>query len=717
MGVPPATPADPSAAVNVGPEGRRRGTATSAFGVGRREGHDASGFYSRFTPPKLSVDDTVALPTALDSVWVGDARSMDSHGSVADRSVALVVTSPPYFAGKEYEQEMGVGHVPADFADYLNMLHDVFAQCFAKLEPGGRIADNVANLGRKPYRSLAADVIDLLEGLGFLLRGEIIWQKSHAAGGSCAWGTYQRPGNPVLRDVSERIVVASKERFDRAVPADERAKVGLPHEGTITMDEFIDATTDVWEMPAESATRVGHPAPFPIELPRRLIELYTYRGDLVLDPFMGSGSTAVAAVRTERHFVGFDTDAAYVALAERRVAEERESGTPGRLRVTVPASRSVARPAVGTPEERAIAAGAKARDLALLTLAECGFINVEERPKFTDLGVAVDYRARDAEGRTWLFLLTGAYSASRPGLKRADVLWRSLGVASVLHIAQAADPVRDDIGPLVLLTTDVPPPRSAGGRALRSVWGDGLPILDVCLLLDPQDAARLAAVGSGRPPSPQATPTSIDNRASITDSDGVRLPERPPGETEWDGEAYQQRFDELAASGSPVHGEADFVERFDPSSVLDAGCGTGRVTAELSERGYDVVGIDRDVSMITTARALAPDVDFRIEDASRARLGRVFALVLMAGNVPLFTPEGSHDALVSGCARHLSAGGRLVAGFQLDRGYSLAEYDAACASVGLVLETRFSTWGGEPYGPDDDYAVSVHRLTAGVPIS
>jgi DNA modification methylase len=709
----PATPVDPSVTVNNGPDGRRRGTATSAFGVGRREGHDASGFYARFTPPLLSDDDTVARPNTLDSIWVGDARNMDTHGSVADRSVALAVTSPPYFAGKEYEQAMGVGHVPADFADYLNMLHDVFAQCFAKLEPGGRIAVNVANLGRKPYRSLAADVIDLLVGLGFLLRGEIVWQKSRAAGGSCAWGTYQRPGNPVLRDVSERIVVASKGRFDRAVPADERARAGLPHEGTITMDEFVDATTDVWDLPAESATRVGHPAPFPVELPRRLIELYTYRGDLVLDPFMGSGSTAVAAVRTERHFVGFDTDTEYVALAERRVADERASGTTGRRRVTVAPSGTVARLAVGTAEDVAVAQGAKARDLALLALAEAGFLNVEEGPKWTELGVAVDYRARDAKGRTWLFLLTGAFSATRPGLKRADVLWRSLGLASVLYVARTADPGRDDIGPLVILTTDVPPPRSAGGRALQAVRGEGLPAHDVCVLLDPEAAARLAALGSGTPSSRQATPTKpTHGMTPITGGDDVQAPDRPPGETEWDGAAYQQRFDDLAASGSPIHGEADFVERFDPLSVLDAGCGTGRVAAELSERGYDVVGIDRDASMIATARGLAPHVDFRIEDVTGAQLGRMFELVLMAGNVPLFTPEGSHGALVTGCVRHLTTGGRLVAGFQLDRGYSLAEYDTACASVGLVLEARYRTWGGDPPGPDDDFAVSVHRLPA-----
>ena len=290
------------------PVSRRRPTSTSAFGVGRREAHDASSFYARFTPPRLSDDDHVTPHPGTDTLWVGNARDMDRYGEVADNSVALVVTSPPYFAGKEYESVLGVGHVPADYHDYLSMLHDVFGQCFEKLEPGGRIAVNVANLGRKPYRSLSRDVIDLLERLGYLLRGEIIWQKSHAAGGSCAWGTYQRPGNPVLRDVSERIIVASKGRFDRARTPDQRSLEGLPSEGTITRDEFIDATIDVWDIPSESATRVGHPAPFPVELPRRLIELYTYRGDLILDPFMGSGSTAVAAVRTERHYAGFDTD-------------------------------------------------------------------------------------------------------------------------------------------------------------------------------------------------------------------------------------------------------------------------------------------------------------------------------------------------------------------------------------------------------------------------
>ncbi len=482
---------------------RRRPTATSAFGVGRREAHDASPFYARFTPPRVSDDSTVAPPAATDAIWVGDARHMDQWGSVADNSVALVVTSPPYFAGKEYEAALGVGGVPVDYEAYLGMLFDVFGQCFDKLEPGGRIAVNVANLGRKPYRSLARDVIDLLDQLGYLLRGEIVWQKSHAAGGSCAWGTYQRPGNPVLRDVSERIIVASKGRFDRALSPDERSSRGLPHEGTITMDEFVDATIDIWDIPTESATRVGHPAPFPVELPRRLIELFTYRGDLVLDPFMGSGSTAVAAVRTERHYAGFDTDETYVALAEQRVADERSTGSgpgeggPSRHRVTVSPGRSAGSNA--ETEAGAVALGQKARAVARQALVTAGFVGIEDGVAYGDLGLGVDFRARDSSEGIWLFDLSGAFSTTRPGLRRPDVLWKALGKAGVLHQARVAAAPRDDLGPLVLLTTDLPGPRTPACKALRAMQGsagDG-PVFDVVELLDPVGAERLASLARG----------------------------------------------------------------------------------------------------------------------------------------------------------------------------------------------------------------------------
>lgn len=299
---------------------RRLATVTSEFGSSKRESHDSSPFYARFKAPVLSADSVVSPPAAIDTLFHGDAREM-SHEQVADGSVALVVTSPPYFAGKEYETDLAVGHIPGSYVEYLEMLRDVLSVCVEKLESGGRIAINVANLGRKPYRSLSADVISILQDdLGLLLRGEIIWQKAKGAGGSCAWGSYKSPQNPVLRDVTERVVVASKGRFDRAQKRSDREEAGLPSESTISTEEFLEATLDIWTIPSESARKVGHPAPFPVALPRRLIELYTYQSDLVLDPFIGSGTTAIAAVETSRHYVGFDTDADYLALARGRIS-------------------------------------------------------------------------------------------------------------------------------------------------------------------------------------------------------------------------------------------------------------------------------------------------------------------------------------------------------------------------------------------------------------
>ena len=295
-------------------------TVTSDFGSGRRESHDSTAFYGRFTPPVVSDEARVNTPVVIDRLFVGDAREM-TDDQVADDSVALMVTSPPYFAGKEYESDLSAGHVPSTYVEYLEMLREVFAVCLRKLEPGGRMAVNVANLGRKPYRSLSADVIGIIQDdLGMLLRGEIIWQKARGAGGSCAWGSFRSPQNPVLRDVTERVIVASKGRFDRAIKRADREAGGLPNEATIDTQTFLDSTLDVWEIPSERATRVGHPAPFPVTLPARLIELYTYRNDLVLDPFIGSGTTAVAAMQTGRHYVGFDTEADYINLARQRIS-------------------------------------------------------------------------------------------------------------------------------------------------------------------------------------------------------------------------------------------------------------------------------------------------------------------------------------------------------------------------------------------------------------
>ena len=303
------------------PRSSRKPTTTSAFGTGKRESHDATPFYERFEAPTTSDDSTVNSCAIPDTIVCGDSRAM---AQLDDSCVALVVTSPPYFAAKEYELALGEGHVPKDYVDYLAMLRDVFAECVRVLEPGGRIAVNVANLGRKPFRSLAGDVTRILQDeLHLLLRGEVVWIKAKGASGSAAFGSFAKASNPVLRDLTERIVIASKGRFERAVPWQKRQERGLPWESTIAKEDFLAWTLDTWEMRPESAKRIGHPAPFPVELPRRLIELYTYRGDVVLDPFMGAGSTALAAVQTDRRYVGYDTDPEYVALANRRIEEAR----------------------------------------------------------------------------------------------------------------------------------------------------------------------------------------------------------------------------------------------------------------------------------------------------------------------------------------------------------------------------------------------------------
>lgn len=177
----------------------------------------------------------------------------------------------------------------------------------------------------------------------------------------------------------------------------------------------------------------------------------------------------------------------------------------------------------------------------------------------------------------------------------------------------------------------------------------------------------------------------------------------------WNGDDYQRRLDTLVASGAAVHGEADFVMGFHPATVLDAGCGTGRVAIELLHRGVAVTGTDIDASMITTARRLEPGLTWVNADLAQLELGCVFDVVIMAGNVPLFTPAGTQGALVAGCARHLRAGAALVAGFQLDPRYPIEEYDRHCASCGLTLAERWSTWDRQPFGEPSAYAVSVHR--------
>jgi site-specific DNA-methyltransferase (adenine-specific) len=246
----------------------------------------------------------------LDRVY---AASSESMSELPDDSVHLMVTSPPYNARKEYDQDLSLD-------EYRGLLRRVFRETYRVLAPGGRACVNVANLGRKPYIPLHAYVIaDMLE-LGYLMRGEVIWHKGGSAGQSTAWGSWRSAANPVLRDVHEYILIFSKESLARR-------SHGRPT--TISKESFLDWTKSVWSFPAVSARQVGHPAPFPEELPRRLIELYSYEGDVVLDPFCGSGTTCLAAFRAGRHYVGYEVEPRYVRLAEKRLAEAKAAPAAG----------------------------------------------------------------------------------------------------------------------------------------------------------------------------------------------------------------------------------------------------------------------------------------------------------------------------------------------------------------------------------------------------
>lgn len=474
----------------------QRRTSTSNFGVGRRESHDASQFYARFRAPAVVDDETLALaPDLGDGCIEGDIRKRDD---LPDASVALVVTSPPYFAGKEYEEALGKGEIPASYGEFLGILREVFAVCVQKLEPGGRIAVNVANLGRKPYRSLSADVIGILQDdLGLLLRGEVIWQKGEGAGGNCAWGSYRSAVNPVLRDITERVIIASKGRFDRAKSIQQRAVEGLPNQNTtLTSDEFMSATLDVWRIDSESARRVNHPAPFPVQLPERLIQLYTFEGDVVLDPFMGSGSTLVAALRTGRRGVGYDTDASYVSAARQRVrnarAQARATGSSAAtLGVIDVPTYSVEDP--DNFQARAAKEGKAAQAIAQKVIEDAGFRVTHRNSKLRGTGVTMNLIAVDGDDRPWYFDVTGAFTTTRGGLLRTDSVWKCLGRAHVVQNRVNAGRV-EKIS-LVFLTSHLPKRGSEGDVALRAAGPDAF--FDAVEMLSDEGRTRLTRYAEG----------------------------------------------------------------------------------------------------------------------------------------------------------------------------------------------------------------------------
>ena len=290
---------------------RHKGTRSSAFGAAGRINHDASAFYKSPLYASQPAEDKTKytenpLPRETRNQIV--AHSSEDMRELPDACVHLMVTSPPYNAGKEYDKNL-------ELEDYLAMLRRVWTETMRVLVPGGRACINVANLGRKPYIPLHAFIIQDMLSLGYLMRGEIIWDKAASSSTSTAWGSWRSASNPTLRDVHEYILVFSKGSFGR--PKMDGRK------NSISRDAFLENSKSVWTFPAVSAKRIGHPAPFPRELPQRLIELYTFTGEVVLDPFMGSGQTALAALSTKRTYVGYETSKRYVKLAEKRIKEEK----------------------------------------------------------------------------------------------------------------------------------------------------------------------------------------------------------------------------------------------------------------------------------------------------------------------------------------------------------------------------------------------------------
>jgi len=288
---------------------RKKGTKTSTFGSPGRINHDSTNFYKSRLYEGLPKEESYeyienTIPSQyLDQIFCKTSEKMEE---LPDNSVHLMVTSPPYNVGKEYDENLTLN-------EYREFLKRVWSEVKRVLVPGGRACINIANLGRKPYIPLHAYMIEDMLDLGFLMRGEIIWNKASSGSPSTAWGTWLSAKNPILRDIHEYILVFSKSSFSRERIENKKS--------TISKEEFLEFTKSVWTFSAEPATKVGHPAPFPVELPYRLIQLYTFEEDVILDPFMGSGQTAIAAIKTHRHYIGYETNQEYIELAQRRIKD------------------------------------------------------------------------------------------------------------------------------------------------------------------------------------------------------------------------------------------------------------------------------------------------------------------------------------------------------------------------------------------------------------
>lgn len=287
-------------------------TNTYKFGMKKRENHNSKDFYNlNIYSKKMKTKKIInqEFPENLKNKIIN--KSAENMSEIPDNSVHLVITSPPYNVAKEYDKNLTL-------EEYFNFLYKVFKECYRVLCDGGRICINVANVGRKPYISLTKGIYEIMDKIGFLSRGEIIWNKAASAGTSTAWGSWCSASNPVLRDVHEYILIFSKNSFGRSLSKKEKEI----KKSTITKEEFLEYTKSIWTFNTESAKKIGHPAPFPLELPNRLIKLYSFTNDIILDPFMGSGTTAISALINDRFYIGYEIEKKYIELAKKRINNE-----------------------------------------------------------------------------------------------------------------------------------------------------------------------------------------------------------------------------------------------------------------------------------------------------------------------------------------------------------------------------------------------------------
>jgi len=262
-------------------------------------------YYDRKIYKEIKLESYSEKTNKIENTNIIYNKSSENMEEIPENSIHLIITSPPYNVGKEYDQDLSLN-------EYFEFLERVFLECKRVLIPGGKLCINIIAIGRKPYIPLHHYLSTLLINNGLYMLGEIIWNKSTSGGGSSstAWGSWMSPSSPCLREIHESILIFSKGN---------QSLKGNKEDIDITKEEFLEYTKSIWNIRTENSKSNPHPAPFPEELPSRLIKLYTYKGNIVLDPFMGGGSTSIAAINLNRKYIGYETNPEYCEMIKERI--------------------------------------------------------------------------------------------------------------------------------------------------------------------------------------------------------------------------------------------------------------------------------------------------------------------------------------------------------------------------------------------------------------